>query len=208
MASAIIHMAVANEINKTIKRDNNKLLIGSIAPDIAKLVGENKIKSHFLDIEDTDIPNIDKFLIKYQKKLDDDFVMGYYIHLYTDYLWFKYFMSEVDFDKMFKNLKGEYIPCTKESFKRFVYDDYTNLNVDVIDMYNLDLSPFYEELPKIKYIIKEIPMDNIKLIINKTGQIIINSKTKKSVVFDLSNVISFINSSVPIILSEIEKLRK
>lgn len=25
-----------------------------------------------------------------------DFVLGYYIHLYTDYLWFKYFMTEIE----------------------------------------------------------------------------------------------------------------
>ena len=31
MASAIIHMAVANQINKIINKDNNKILIGSIA---------------------------------------------------------------------------------------------------------------------------------------------------------------------------------
>ena len=64
MASAIIHIAVANEVNKKLKRDSSKLLIGSIAPDLSKLVGQNKIASHFLDNE-TDIPNIDLFLNKY-----------------------------------------------------------------------------------------------------------------------------------------------
>ena len=29
---------------------------------------------------------------KYKNHLNDDFVMGYFIHLYTDYLWFKYFI--------------------------------------------------------------------------------------------------------------------
>ena len=38
MASSLIHMAIANEVNKSIKYDNNKLLIGSIAPDISKLI--------------------------------------------------------------------------------------------------------------------------------------------------------------------------
>ena len=95
MASSIIHMAVANEINKVLKRDNNKLLIGSIAPDISKQVGQTKLHSHFLDNNDTNIPNMDRFLEKYKDKLDDDFVMGYYIHLYTDYFWFKYFIPEI-----------------------------------------------------------------------------------------------------------------
>ena len=36
MASSVIHICVANEINKIIKRNKEKILIGSIAPDIAK----------------------------------------------------------------------------------------------------------------------------------------------------------------------------
>ena len=48
MASSMIHIAVANEINKVLKRDSSQLLIGTIAPDISKLIGETKEKSHFL----------------------------------------------------------------------------------------------------------------------------------------------------------------
>jgi hypothetical protein len=36
MASSIIHIAVAHEINKKLQFEEDKLLIGSIAPDIAK----------------------------------------------------------------------------------------------------------------------------------------------------------------------------
>ena len=39
MASALIHIAVANEINKKLNKDKSKLLIGSRAPDISKIVG-------------------------------------------------------------------------------------------------------------------------------------------------------------------------
>ena len=63
MASSVIHLAVANEINKELNRDKTKLLIGSISPDISKLIGEAKQKSHFLDNNDN-IPNLDKFLEK------------------------------------------------------------------------------------------------------------------------------------------------
>ena len=93
MASSVIHICIANEINKTINRDSKKLLIGTIAPDISKLLGETKFYSHFLDNVNNNIPNINKFLEKYSNYLNDDFVLGYYIHLYTDYLWFKYCFS-------------------------------------------------------------------------------------------------------------------
>ena len=96
MASSVIHMAVASEINKVLNRDYNILMIGSIAPDISKHVGLTKQQTHFLtDNPVYDIPDIDKFLSLYKDDLLDDFVMGYFIHLYTDYLWFKYFIPEI-----------------------------------------------------------------------------------------------------------------
>lgn len=81
MASSIIHMAVANEINKHLKRKQKDILIGSIAPDISKQIGEDKKISHFLT-DNANIPDLNKFLCQYKNNLDDDFVLGYYIHLY------------------------------------------------------------------------------------------------------------------------------
>ena len=74
MASSMIHICVANEVNKIIKKDRKSILIGSIAPDISKLLNQDKVKSHFLDNSDTDVPNIQRFLSKYEAYLDDDFV--------------------------------------------------------------------------------------------------------------------------------------
>ena len=68
MASSMIHIAVANEINKTLKRDNKSILIGSIAPDIAKQVGMEKKQSHFHDENDS-LPKLDLFLSKYKDNL-------------------------------------------------------------------------------------------------------------------------------------------
>ena len=63
MASSMIHIAVAHELNKKLKIDKQKLLIGTIAPDISKLIGENKVQSHFLN-DDENIPDLYKFLSK------------------------------------------------------------------------------------------------------------------------------------------------
>ena len=66
MASAVIHLCVAKEVNKYLNMDEKYILLGSIAPDIAKQVGQTKEISHFLDhTNEDDIPNIDKFLAKY-----------------------------------------------------------------------------------------------------------------------------------------------
>lgn len=207
MASAVIHLVVANELNKKLNRDSNKLLIGSISPDISKLIGENKIKSHFISEVGSVIPDIGKFLNKYKSNLTDDFVLGYFIHLYTDYLWFKYFMSELYNDTMIKRLDGSVVKYDEDTLINYVYNDYTDLNIKLIDKYNLDLKIFYNELPKFNYIIEEIPMNNIKLVVDKMGIIIENSKESKNYMFDLKNIEKFIDISVDLILSIIDECR-
>lgn len=208
MASTVIHMAVANEINKVIKRDNNKLLIGSIAPDISKCIGESKVKSHFLDCENNDIPNINKFLTKYKYSMHDDFVLGYFIHLYTDYLWFKYFISEIynEDHNMITKLDGSIVKCNGKMLSIYIYNDYTNMNINLLDEYNLDLSIFYEDIPYLENIIDEIPMENIRTIIDRSAKIIENTKVHKEFVFNIENIKKFINTSTVLILSRLKDL--
>jgi len=206
MASAIIHMAVANQINKIINKDNNKILIGSIAPDISKHLGETKYYTHFLDDVENDIPNIDKFLNKYKNKLNDDFVLGYFIHLYTDYLWFKYFIPEICDNDLITKLDGTVVKCNGRMALQYIYNDYTNLNSTLLDMYDLPLNIFYEEIPKIEQIIEEIPVDKLNLIVDKTGVIIENSKVKKDLVFNVDNIKSFVDTSVDLIMAKLKEL--
>ena len=40
MASAIIHLCIAKEINKYLKMNEKELLLGAIAPDISKEIGQ------------------------------------------------------------------------------------------------------------------------------------------------------------------------
>lgn len=207
MASSMIHIAVASELNKKLKKDNSKLLIGTISPDISKLVGETKVKSHFLDSEDNDVPNLYKFLNKYKNDLNDDFVLGYYIHLYTDYLWFKYFIPEICNENLITKLDGTVVECKGRMAIMYIYNDYTNLNIKLIDEYDLDLKIFYNEIPEIKDIIKEIPMDKINLIVDKAGEIIENAKEVKEMVFNMENVNNFIKLSVEIIYSNLKDLK-
>ena len=77
-------------------------------------------------------------------KLNDDFVLGYYIHLYTDYLRFKYFLSEIyDESKHFvTKLDGTKVECHGQMLMQYIYNDYTNLNIGLINEYDLDLKIF------------------------------------------------------------------
>ena len=203
MASSMIHICVANEVNKIIKKDRKSILIGSIAPDISKLLNQDKVKSHFLDNSDTDVPNIQRFLSKYKSYLDDDFVLGYYIHLYTDYLWFKYFLPRFANGGYIFNLNGNIQKVSKKELIDYLYNDYTNLNIKLIDEYNLSLDLFYEEVPEFNNIISEIPMNNLSVIIDKAGIIIENTKVHKPYMFDMKEVKNFIGDSVKRILDNL-----
>ena len=206
MASSMIHICVANEVNKIIKKDRKSILIGSIAPDISKLLNQDKVKSHFLDNSDTDVPNTQRFLSKYEAYLDDDFVLGYYIHLYTDYLWFKYFIPNIIKGNYIKELDGTLVEYTEKTFKYYVYNDYSNLNNQLIDRYNFPMKIFYEEIPYIPNIISEIPIDRLNLIVDKTGILIEESKKGKKYLFKIDDIITFIESSKKTILKELDSI--
>lgn len=207
MASTIIHMAVANEINKVLKRDNNLILLGGIAPDLGKIANGSKIEAHFQDTNN-DIPNIDRFLDKYKSNMNDDFVMGYFIHLYTDYLWFKYFIPNLfDSDKeLITKLDGTKVKCNENIFTLYVYNDYTNLNIRLLDEYNMDLKIFYNELPEINNIIEEIPMNELNLLINEASFIIENAKRDKDYLFDIEDIKTFISTATELTVSKLREL--
>ena len=204
MASAVIHLCVAKEVNKYLKMDEKDLLIGSIAPDLSKIVGETKEISHFLDhTNEDDIPNIDRFLNKYRKDLNKPFEMGYFIHLLTDKYWFRdyiyQFIERYTRDDNKKKL-------TYSAIKDIIYDDYTNINIDLIDKYELSLDIFSNEIVYPESNITEIPMDSIDLLIEKMGQIIAASTEEKTFLFDTKDIEIFIANTVKYIIKDIQIL--
>ena len=196
MASAIIHICVAKKVNEKLKRNEKDFYLGAIAPDLTKHVGLPKTYSHFLlgTLKD-DVPNIEMFVNKYKNELNKDFELGYLVHLYTDKLWFNGFLDNLVLNDNIKLLDGTIVKVKQNELSSLIYNDYTSLNVDLIDYYDLDLSLFYEEFDYPKSKIEEIPMDRIELIIEKMGIIIENSKKEKSYVFDIDEVVNFIEKA-------------
>lgn len=197
MASAIIHLAIAKELEKEFNIKNRKdYYLGSIAPDIAKQIGETKDKSHFIINTDKDIPNLDIYTTKYKKFKKNDFELGYFIHLYTDKLWYEEFMPKIAEGTSIKLLDGTIINAKEEQITNMIYSDYTNINIQIIENHNMDLSLFYEEFQKPKTIIDEIPIDKLDILINKMGIIIENSKQEQTYSFDTYLVEDFIKDTV------------
>ena len=204
MASAIIHLCIAKEVNKYLNMNDREILLGSIAPDISKLIGQTKEISHFLDhSNEDDIPNIERFLSKYRNKLNEPFTVGYLIHLLTDKYWFRdYIYQYIERYTKDKNKKK----ITYTALRDIIYNDYTNINISLIDKYGLSLDLFYQEVPIPNTSIMEIPVDKLPLLIKKMGIIIENSQEEKTFVFDTKDVEVFIDNSVKYIVKDFQML--
>jgi hypothetical protein len=123
-------------------------------------------------------------------------------------LWFKYFVPEF-YDKItIKKLDGTSFKCTKDMASTYIYNDYTNINIDIIDQYELNLKIFYGELPKIEPIISEIPMNKLDLLIEKMGLIIKNTTVHKAYIFNLDNINNFIKTAIELTLAKIKEIEK
>ena len=204
MASAIIHLAVAKELEKYLKIENKKdYNLGAIAPDIAQQLKIEKTKSHFIYNTKSDIPNIKLFKEKYKNFMNNSFELGYFTHLYTDKLWFDGFIDSLTYSNSIKLLDGTIIHVPQKEIKELIYNDYTNLNTIIIDKYNIDLSLFYEEYQKPNTSIEEVPIDKLNILIDKMGVIIENSKLEKSYIFDIKLIYNFINTCVEKIIKEL-----
>ena len=197
MASAVIHICVAKKLGEKINKNTRDYYLGTIAPDISKEIGETKYESHFLkDSIKSNVPNIKLFLEKYKNDLKNDFTLGYFIHLYTDKIWFDHFIENFVVNSTVRLMDGTFLNCNEDDIVSIVYNDYTNINIDLIDKYDLDLSLFYEEFEKPITSINEIPIDQLDVLIDKMGIIIANSKLEKKYLFDMEDINRFIDDSV------------
>ncbi len=207
MASVVMHLAIAKLVNEKLGMNERELFLGTIAPDLSKEVGKKKYKSHFYKNTRSNIPDLEKFIKKYRRSMKKPFEMGYYIHLYVDKLWQEVVASDLFNTDSITLLNGSVITVKESDAKKLLYSDFSNINVDLIGRYEIDLSLFYLEpvIPKTK--IDEIPIKKLNLIIQKMGTIIKNSEKARTVVLDQKNVHKFIESSADEIIDNLKSLK-
>lgn len=210
MASAIIHMAIAKKVNKKLNRDERIVLLGGIAPDLPKCIGESKHKSHFYNNND-DRSGLDAFLKKYPNYLDSDYDTGYYIHLCSDYLWFNMFLPKIrnSSTKLTKFLDKSEKVLEEDDFVKLVYNDYMSLNIPLLDVYNLDLSLFYENFDIPNTVIEEVDIKNhCHDLFDKMGLLVKKSEDyKESYLFDINMIIDYVDECTNLILNELNNIK-
>ena len=206
MASIIIHMAIAKELENKLDIENKKdYYLGSIAPDIAKQIGLDRNISHFSNNNKKGIPDINLFVKRYPTFKYNSFNLGYFIHLYTDKIWQETIETKIFSEGSIKLLDGTVLNISENGIRDLLYSDYTNLNRDLIDKYNLDLSLFYEEFQIPDTPLNEIPIDKLDILINKMGIIIENSKKDHPYTMDIYTIKEFINNAKEVIDEELKK---
>ena len=206
MASIMIHLAIAKKVKEHFDiRKEKDYYLGAIAPDISRQIGESKEKSHFLINTIDNIPNITLFIKRYPTFKYNSFNLGYYTHLMTDKLWIEKFIPTLIQDNTIKLLNGSIISTNPEEIENMLYSDYTNINCQIIDEYEMDLSIFYEEFIPPTTQLNEIPIDQLDILLNKMGIIIENSKEEKPYTLDFEAVKAFIENSSKEIIEELKR---
>lgn len=178
------HIAFGLEVYKIINKhikNKDTFITGCVAPDIAIPSKITKGIGHFRQNSKLffSSPNLNLFLDKYKDRLDEDFVLGYFCHLYADVVFSKYYMPKIatPLDKKYNNFnstKANYVFLQKNKNimdARFyskmnpIYQDYTISDTYLIKEFNLPLDyNFSVEDPKMEEI-DPAKLTNIKNII-------------------------------------------
>ena len=91
-----IHLGVATKLNEKYKLNKDQFLYGSILPDVLDTNPFGRNFTHFFGTKYHDlckeeiITDVEKFKETYQDRLDQDLILGYYVHLLTDYFYNDY----------------------------------------------------------------------------------------------------------------------
>lgn len=127
MAGYVIHLIIADEyLRKTdeVIKNKDEFIKGVIYPDSVKIKGE----THYSPYYSSDV-NLYDFVKDNFDKLDQDFYKGYFLHLLTDFLFYK---------------KHFVLPKAGIATE-IIHNDYDILNNELLEKYKIDIP---EELMK------------------------------------------------------------
>lgn len=142
MSSLKMHIAISKKVKEELKY-SDLFIVGSILPDIIKLILKERTSSHF-EINET--IDLDKYLLT-QDNLKNELVLGYYAHLIEDKIWFESYVNK-KYTKLknfsHNNLYKDYAFIDNLMYKKLDIDtqSITKIlleNIDKIDLKSINL---------------------------------------------------------------------
>lgn len=91
-----IHLGVATKLNENYKLNKDQFLYGSVLPDVMSNNPFGRDFTHFFGTKYHDvcqeeiIVDVDRFKSTYEDRLPNDLILGYYVHILTDYFYNDY----------------------------------------------------------------------------------------------------------------------
>ncbi len=205
MASSIVHATIAIKLKDKLKINNYyDYLLGSIAPDIGKIIGVPKNITHFFIREN--VPDLTRFIKEYPNYLTNDFLLGYFIHLYCDDLWFNKFLLQFVSNNQIHLLNGQIIEHNERNMIKVIYHDYDLLNADIIKKYHLDYSFLTKSFVKPNIIFKEFDVSKIYLINEQTYHYLTSSHTGEYQLFNMDMIDNYINNCIKEIINYLKEI--
>ena len=221
-----MHIAIANRVNKILKMDDELFIIGNVIPDAEGYVIENpSVKvpyaiSHYAEhnIEGVRevLPRYQRFIGKYKEQMNNPVVMGYFVHILTDFYWnrmtFKnYYTKNHEGETVGIRLNtGEELICSKDERRILKQTDFmffSNylINNNKLSIPKLDKNKIKESIK----IIEEIPLsdEDIEKTINHLNNMINKRENKEEYkVFTKEKFEEEFENCIKFILKEIENL--
>ncbi len=206
MASTIVHFTIALRIKNKLRINNlNDYLLGSIAPDIGKLTNVPKEITHFTNNNPDYIPDVDLFIKEYPNYKENDFLLGYFVHLFADKIWFGELLKEVVYDNKTHFLDGTITEFDHDKFYDYLYLDYDNLNKRVIKKYNINYDFLKKPFIKPNTNIREIDVNKLPLLIEKTIYFIEHDKSKQLYLVSEDMINEYIDHTIQKTINYLER---
>lgn len=226
MPSWAIHLKVANKVcdKLNIYEQKNNFVIGNVIPDIySGHILKNASKkieydtSHYKELVIINggkfyLPNYDMFKNIHIDDLDDKLILGFLIHLMTDYYFNKYtyknkiLLDNVGEVKGIKTKRDEVLNCGRKTATKMKQEDFESFSQMIeLERYNVSYtSNVFESLKKIKTF--DVENDDIVKIVNFLNSIINTNeiKTKPLILFSKEELNTMIDECVDFVISYIK----
>lgn len=232
MPTWAIHLATAKKVSEKINMDKNIFTFGNILPDIPNEYVVKEISHHLshaithFEIDVLVVEHMEKrynlrnFAEKYKSKFSNPLMLGYYVHLLTDYFWNNKTYGEHGIYDEEKNRiglilnNGERILCSKETARQTKVHDFRVFSKYIYDNGLADKLIYEENLQKYLKEIDWITLEEsdiektIKYINDRcTGkaQVLENGESMQYKIYSKNEMLELIDISVEFILKMIKK---